>query len=295
MKIDTSAYKVNGKKFKLSDFKTKEKVEIEKSESAEMLSQMKAELFEWQEKLYAEDKRSVLIIFQAMDAAGKDSAIENVMSGLNPQGCQVYSFKQPTNQEYDHDFLWRHYKALPEKGRFGIHNRSHYENVLICKVHPEIILKEKLPHIKDIKDINKDFWENRYQSIKNFEKHLSENGTVIIKFFLYVSKEEQKKRFLERIDDVHKNWKFSSFDIEERKHWDNYMNAYEDAITNTSSDNTPWYIIPADRKWHARLLICKILNETMEKLNPQFPMLSEEEKSKLNTCKLILSEEKDKS
>jgi PPK2 family polyphosphate:nucleotide phosphotransferase len=183
-----------------------------------------------QTELYAANGQSLLIIFQAMDAAGKDSAIAHTMSGLNPQGCQVYSFKQPTSEDYEHDFLWRHYKALPERGRIGIHNRSHYENVLVTKVHPEFILKENIPGITKVKDIGKKFWDQRYESIRDFEKHLSANGTVIIKFFLHLSKDEQKKRFLKRIADPEKNWKFSSGDIKERQLWGDYMKAYETAI-----------------------------------------------------------------
>ena len=243
-----------GKKFSLKDYDTAYKGELEKEAGKAELDLTKEELSKLQETLYAADSHSILILFQAMDAAGKDSAIAHVMSGLNPQGCQVYSFKTPTSEEYDHDFLWRHYKALPERGRIGIHNRSHYENVLVCKVHPEYVLKEKIPGYDDVKKIDDKFWKRRYESIRNFEKHISDNGTVVLKFFLYVSKDEQKERFLERIDNPVKNWKFSSSDITEREKWDDYMKAYEQAIEETSTDQAPWYIIPADKKWYARLL-----------------------------------------
>jgi PPK2 family polyphosphate:nucleotide phosphotransferase len=217
-----------------------------------------------------------------MDAAGKDSAIKYTMSGLNPQGCQVFSFKQPSPEELDHDFIWRHYKALPERGRIGIHNRSHYENVLICKVHPEYVLNDGFVAAESI---GTDFWEARYESIRNFEKHISNNGTVIIKFFLNVSKKEQKKRFLERIDQPNKNWKFSSADIDERALWDDYMRVYEEAIHATSEDHAPWYIIPADKKWFTRIAISKIIIDTFKSMKLQLPELSDTEKLKLEDCR----------
>jgi len=229
---------------------------------------------------------------QAMDAAGKDSAIEHTMSGLNPQGCQVYSFKQPSSEELDHDFIWRHYKALPERGRVGIHHRSHYENVLICKVHPEYVLNEGISGVDSLKDVNATFWEMRYESIRDFEKHISRNGTVILKFFLNVSKEEQKKRFLERIDEPLKNWKFSSADIDEREKWDQYMSAYEDAIKATTEDHAPWYVIPADKKWFTRIAISRIIVDTFKDMNMKLPELSESEKARLEECRKRLMEEK---
>lgn len=274
-----------GKKVLLKNYDTRYRGNLQKEEGKERLEEIKLKLGVEQETLYAENTRSVLIIFQAMDAAGKDSAIQHVMSGLNPQGCQVYSFKAPNSEEYDHDFLWRHYKALPEKGRIGIHNRSHYENVLVCKVHPEYVLNEHIPGYQDVKKIDDKFWKMRYESIRNFEQHLNNNGTVIIKFFLNVSKEEQKQRFLDRINDPSKNWKFSSGDIEERKLWKQYMTAYEEAITATSTAGAPWYIIPADQKWYARLVISQILDETFQKLNLKFPVLAKEEAEKLNEIK----------
>ncbi len=279
------------KKFSLKNHKTDFTGGYNKEKAKDALVNSKIALSHLQEKLYASGKYSVLIIFQAMDAAGKDSAIEHVMSGLNPQGCQVYSFKTPTTEEYEHDFLWRHYKALPERGRIGIHNRSHYENVLVCKVHPEYILSENIPGFHDVKKINKNFWQQRYRSIKNFEEHLTANGTVILKFFLNVSRDEQKKRFLERIDDPTKNWKFSSGDIKERALWDQYMDAYAHAINETSTAESPWHIIPADKKWFARLAISEIIEEKLKSLDLKFPVLDEEEDAKLGETKLILLNE----
>lgn len=281
-----------GKKISLKNYDTRYRGNLQKEEGKERLEEIKLKLSVSQETLYAEDRYSVLVIFQAMDAAGKDSAIQHVMSGLNPQGCQVYSFKAPNPEEYDHDFLWRHYKALPEKGRVGIHNRSHYENVLVCKVHPEYVLNERIPGYQDVKKIDNEFWKKRYESIRTFEQHLNNTGTVIIKIFLYVSKEEQKQRFLDRINDPSKNWKFSSGDIEERKLWKQYMTAYEEAITATSTEGSPWYIIPADQKWYARLAISHILAETFKKLNLKFPVLAKEEAEKLDQIKAqLLNEE----
>ncbi|PWS29040.1 polyphosphate--nucleotide phosphotransferase [Pedobacter yonginense] len=289
MKNEFKSLIVQGdKKFSLKNVKTDYTGGYTKQKAKDALINSKIEINHLQEKLYASATHSVLILFQAMDAAGKDSAIEHVMSGLNPQGCQVFSFKVPTSEEYQHDFLWRHYKALPERGRIGIHNRSHYENVLVCKVHPEYILSENIPGFADVKKIGKDFWKQRYQSIRNFEEHLTANGTVILKFFLNVSREEQKERFLERIDDPTKNWKFSSGDIKERALWDDYMKAYEEAINETSTENAPWHIIPADKKWFARLAISEIIEEKMKSLNLKFPILGEEEQGKLSESKMAL-------
>lgn len=283
---------VPGKKVSLKDYETSYDGDQEKETGKLELDDIKEELSNLQETLYASNSHSILILFQAMDAAGKDSAISHVMSGLNPQGCQVYSFKTPTSEEYMHDFLWRHYKALPERGRIGIHNRSHYENVLVCKVHPEYILNEKIPGYDDIEKIDDKFWKRRYESIRNFEKHLTENGTTIIKIFLNVSKEEQKERFLDRINDPKKNWKFSSADITERERWKDYMSAYETAIEETTTDKAPWYIIPADKKWYARLTISQILAEHFKKLDLKFPVLAEEEAKKLEEIKTQLLKEK---
>lgn len=245
-----------------------------------------------QEKLYADNRRSVLLIFQAMDAAGKDGTIKHVMSGLNPQGCQVYSFKHPSDEEYDHDFLWRHYKALPERGRIGIFNRSHYENVLICKVHPQYVLSERLPNINSVDDINDDFWQKRYKQIRRFEKNIAQNGTVILKFFLHLSKDEQRNRFLERIDNPEKNWKFSFGDINERNYWDEYQTTYEDALSNTSLEVAPWYVIPADNKWFTRAAIANIIADKLEGLDLNYPELPQEEKDKLAAARQKLTSEK---
>ncbi|QPH39987.1 polyphosphate kinase 2 family protein [Pedobacter endophyticus] len=278
-------------KFSIKKAKTDFTGTYSKEKAKDALIKSKIEVNQLQERLYASDTHSLLIIFQAMDAAGKDSAIEHVMSGLNPQGCQVFSFKVPTSEEYEHDFLWRHYKALPERGRIGIHNRSHYENVLVCKVHPEYILNEKIPGVSELKDVNKAFWKQRYESIRNFEQHLIANGTVILKFFLNVGMDEQKQRFLDRIDDPAKNWKFSSGDIKERALWDKYMKSYEEAINETSTADAPWHIIPADKKWFARLAISEIIEDKLKSLNLKFPVLGEEEQAKLSETKLALLNE----
>jgi len=277
-----------GKKFTIEGTKTDYTGGYTKESAKDALVNAKIEINHLQEKLYASNTYALLVIFQAMDAAGKDSAIDHVMSGLNPQGCQVYSFKVPTTEEYEHDFLWRHYKALPERGRIGIHNRSHYENVLVCKVHPEYIMKENIPGYNDVSAIGGKFWKRRYESIRNFEEHLSANGTVILKFFLNVSKEEQKKRFLDRIDDPTKNWKFSSGDIKERALWGKYMKVYEEAINETSTKQSPWHVIPADKKWFARLAISEIIADKLKSLNLSFPILGEEENVKLNETKMAL-------
>ena len=293
MKIDTKSYlAASGQKFNLKDFSTSAPANFNKDEAKTELEKIKLELANYQKILYAANSRSVLIIFQAMDAAGKDSAIEHVMSGLNPQGCQVFSFKAPTSEEYDHDFLWRHYRALPERGRIGIHNRSHYENVLVCKVHPAYVLNENLPHYNNIDKIGQKFWNDRYESIRNFERHLTANGTIILKFFLHVSKEEQKERFLERIEDPAKNWKFAIGDIKERALWKQYMVAYQEAIQETSTTNAPWYVIPADSKAYARLLISKIIEESFEALDLKFSTLLAAEIAKLADIKQQLLDEK---
>ena len=277
-------------KFSIKKTSTRYEGKMVKDEGIALLDEEKKKLHKLQEKLYADGSKSLLIIIQAMDAAGKDSLIEHVMSGINPQGCQVTSFKTPSSKEYTHDFLWRHYLALPEKGKIGIFNRSHYESVLICKVHPEYNLSEKV--WKDVKDFDDKFWNNRYESIRNFEKHLSENGTKVIKFFLHVSKDEQKKRLLDRINEPEKNWKFSSGDLKERALWDKYQKAYEEAINETSTEYAPWHILPADQKWFTRLTACQIITQTLEKMDLKFPVLSDEEASELEASKASLENEK---
>ena len=292
MKKEITQYiAVPGKKTKLKDFSTTYSGDLDKETGKLELQEIKLKLSDYQETLYAGSSRSVLIIFQAMDAAGKDSAISHVMSGLNPQGCQVFTFKTPTEKEYEHDFLWRHYLALPQRGRIGIHNRSHYENVLVCKVHPEYILNERIPGYEEVKNVDKDFWKNRYESIRNFEKHLTENGTVILKFFLHVSEEKQKERFLDRINDPAKNWKFSSADITERALWPKYMEVYEEAINETSTDDAPWFIIPADKKWYARLVISQVIEQTFSSLKLAYPVLPEAEAMVLDDYKRKLLKE----
>ncbi|HCD9235470.1 TPA: polyphosphate kinase 2 family protein [Elizabethkingia anophelis] len=277
-------------KFSIKKTSTRYEGKMTKDEGIALLDEEKKKLHKLQEKLYADGSKSLLIIIQAMDAAGKDSLIEHVMSGINPQGCQVTSFKTPSSKEYTHDFLWRHYLALPEKGKIGIFNRSHYESVLICKVHPEYNLGEKV--WKDVKDFDDKFWNNRYESIRNFEKHLSENGTKVIKFFLHVSKDEQKNRLLDRINEPEKNWKFSSGDLKERALWDKYQKAYEEAINETSTEYAPWHILPADNKWFTRLTACQIITQTLEKMDLKFPVLSDEEASELEASKTSLENEK---
>ena len=280
-----------GKNFSLKDFDAGYTAEFEKQDAESVLTELIKKTAAAQEELYAAKTYSLLIIFQAMDAAGKDSAIAHTMSGLNPQGCQVYSFKQPSAEEYQHDFLWRHYKALPESGRIGIHNRSHYENVLVTKVHPELLLKENLPGVDNLRELGKEFWKRRYHSIREFEKHLFNNGTIIIKFFLHVSKDEQKKRFLERIDDPSKNWKFSAGDVTERQYWDDYMKAYEKAIKETATSENPWYVIPADKKWFTRIAISEIILQRFKELKLKYPVLPKAEREKLAAIKEKLEKE----
>lgn len=276
--------------FSIKKAQTQYKGKLTKEDGKAMLENEKVQLRELQEKLYADGSQSLLVVLQAMDAAGKDSLIEHVFGGVNPQGCQVTSFKTPSSKEYQHDFLWRQYMALPEKGMIGIFNRSHYESVLVCKVHPEYNLKEKV--WKSTDDFDKKFWENRYESIRNFEKHLANNGTTIIKIFLNVSKDEQKKRFLDRINEQEKNWKFSAADLPERQLFDDYMKAYETAINETSKDEAPWYVLPADDKWFTRVAAIQIIIDTMKKMNLKYPKLTKEEESKLAEAKSSLENEK---
>ena len=283
------------KKIRLNDYSTTYGGPMDKQAGQLELEKIRKSLHTSQEKLYASGTHAVLVVIQAMDAAGKDSAIEHVFSGINPQGCQVHSFKTPTSAEYGHDFLWRHYAALPAKGKIGIHNRSHYEYVLACKVHPEYILNENLPDYVSPDQIDQRFWKNRYESIRNFETHLSMNGTAVIKIFLHVSESEQKQRFLDRINDPEKNWKFAGGDLKERKLWGQYQAAYEEAISATSTQACPWYIVPADKKWYARLVVAKILADTFEKLDLQFPVLDENEQSALAAYKKELEDENESS
>jgi PPK2 family polyphosphate:nucleotide phosphotransferase len=256
-------------KFRLADFDAGDTCgfDIEKAEAKAMLAEGVQRLAALQEKLYAQNRWSVLLVFQAMDAAGKDGAIKHVMSGINPQGCQVHAFKQPSAEELDHDFLWRIAKALPERGRIGIFNRSHYEDVLVARVHAEVLARQRLP--KEL--MSKDIWEERFKSIRGFERHLARNGVLILKFFLHVSKEEQRRRFLARLDEPGKRWKFEMGDVTERKFWDRYMHAYEEAIRETSEKEAPWYVVPADSKPFARLVIAQAVVDAMEGLDLEFP------------------------
>ena len=288
-----------GTKVKLKDFDTDYNDDVfykgnilEKEDGRKILEEGKEELSLMQDKLYASNRYSILIIFQAMDAAGKDGAVKHIMSGLNPTGVKVHSFKSPSSTELEHDYFWRHYIALPPRGEIGIFNRSHYENVLVTRVHPEYILKENLPDINSMKDINEDFWQKRYKQINRFEKNISDNGTIILKFFLHVSRKEQKKRFLERIDNPKKNWKFSVADSNERKFWKEYQNAYEDAISNTSTDYAPWFIVPADDKWFTRLAIGYFIFQQFEKLNLEYPTVSDKTLKELQAVKEELLSEK---
>lgn len=283
---------ITGKEHQVADFNTSFTGELTKQEAKKALAKDIETLAELQSMLYAQDRYSVLIIFQAMDAAGKDGTIKHVMSGVNPQGCQVFSFKQPSAEELDHEYLWRINRSLPERGRIGIFNRSHYEDVLISRVHPEIILSGKLPGINAVSDINPEFWKQRYRQINDFERYLTENGTVILKFFLNVSKDEQKKRFLERLDDPSKNWKFSSADIKEREFWDEYMKAYSHVLTETSTKIAPWYVIPADNKWFMRYAVGQIICERMSQLDLHYPRLSKEALQELETYKQRVSDKK---
>jgi PPK2 family polyphosphate:nucleotide phosphotransferase len=281
-----------GKPFSLKKFAPDEKEQGIDKEQGEILLQENIEaLSDLQERLYAGSQYSVLIVLQAMDAAGKDSTLKHVMTGLNPSGVKVANFKVPNSTEIKHDYFWRHYLALPSRGEIGIFNRSHYENVLVTKVHPEYILNENLPGIHTAKDIKPEFWEERYKQIRRFEKNLAENGTIIIKFFLNVSKEEQKKRFIARIDDPAKHWKFSAADLDERARWDDYQTAYQEAINATTIDEAPWYIIPADDKWYMRLAVSSIIRTHLEKLNLQFPGISKDEELALQEAKKRLENE----
>ncbi len=282
------------KKMRMKDFNTGyQGKELNKQESEKMLDASRKYLAEVQDKLYAHNRYSVLIIFQAMDAAGKDGAVKHIMSGFNPLGVKVYSFKAPNAFELDHDYLWRHEIALPARGEIAIHNRSHYENVLATKVHPQWILNENIPGIESVDKIDAKFWQKRYKQIRRFEKNLADNGMIIMKFFLNVSKKEQKKRFLERIEDPGKNWKFSLSDLKERVFWDDYQKAYEEAMSATSKEHAPWFVIPADDKWYARLAIATIITEQFDKLELNYPVVNQAQKQELQKAKVQLLGEDD--
>jgi len=280
MQIDPSDYRVReGAKVKLDKWPTDvAKVYKSKGDYHDMLDDHVRRLSDQQQLLYASNSHAILLIFQAMDAAGKDGVIKHVMSGVNPQGCQVFSFKHPSAIELQHDFLWRTTRNLPERGRIGIFNRSYYEEVLVVRVHPEILRNEGLP---DPPEGDSKVWHDRFRSIRHLERHLTENGTRIVKFFLHLSKDEQRKRFLERIDEPEKNWKFSQADIEERAFWPHYMKVYEKCLSATSTQTAPWYVVPADDKPNARLIVSEIILETMEGLKMSYPKVSDERRKEL--------------
>ncbi len=281
-----------GKKFRLKDFNPADTygMKSESKQEAKELLQRGVDLrAEYQDKLYAQDRWAVLLIFQAMDAAGKDSTIKHVMSGVNPQGCEVYSFKAPSSEELDHDFLWRCVPGLPNRGHIGIFNRSYYEEVLVVRVHRGILAAQKLPP----ELVTKRIWEERYEDIASFERYLSRQGTVIRKFFLHVSKEEQKKRFLARLDEPEKHWKFSAADIGERRHWDDYMAAYEDTIRATATPHAPWYVVPADNKWFTRLVVAAAVVKTLEDLDLRYPKIGKQQRAELAAARDALRRERD--
>lgn len=282
-----------GEQVKLSKYSTGyEGEQLSKKEAEESLEEGRKMLSDIQDKLYAHNRYSILIILQAMDAAGKDGAVKHILSGVNPLGVRIHSFKAPTNVELDHSYLWRHMLALPARGEIAIHNRSHYENVLVTRVHPEFILKENLPGIEQVDHIPSDFWLNRFDQINRFEKNISETGTIVLKFFLHLSKNEQKKRLVSRIDDPSKNWKFDLGDMRERARWDDYQQAYEEAISATSKREAPWFVIPADDKWFTRLAIAAIMHREINKLGISYPVVSEEQRKKLLAAKEELMREK---
>jgi PPK2 family polyphosphate:nucleotide phosphotransferase len=284
-------YKItNGKKFNLEDIDPQDTSGTPKGNKEKAKAALETgieAIAELQDKLYAQDKYSVLLIFQAMDAAGKDGAIKHVMSGINPQGCEVASFKAPTAIDLDHDYLWRCNQRLPERGRIGIFNRSYYEEVLVVKVHPEFLKGQKIPP----QLVGKDIWANRYGEIRNYEKYLARNGTVVVKFFLHLSKDEQKKRFLERIENPEKNWKFSSGDAKERAYWDRYMKAYEEMIRNTAGKHAPWYVVPADNKWYTRLVVAAALIDTLDSLDLSYPKVGKAKLAELEEARVALGRE----
>ena len=278
-----------GKNFRLKDFDPADTcgLKMDKGEAAKMLQRGNEWLAEEQEMLYAQDRWSVLLIFQAMDAAGKDGTIKHVMSGVNPQGCQVFSFKQPSSEDLDHDFMWRYAKSLPERGRIGIFNRSYYEEVLVVRVHPEILERQKLPP----KLVSKHIWDERLADIAHFEDYMTRQGTLVLKFFLNVSRKEQKNRFMERLDKPKKNWKFSASDVHERRFWSDYMYAFEEAISATASKHAPWYIVPADNKWFTRLFVAAAIVSAIEELSLSFPKIDDKMKKELAAARAELARE----
>ena len=280
----------NGKRFQLKDFDPGDTrgLKMDKGDAAGLLQRGTEWLAEEQDMLYAQDSWSLLLVFQAMDAAGKDSTIKHVMSGVNPQGCQVFSFKQPSSEDLSHDFLWRYVKRLPERGHIGIFNRSYYEEVLVVRVHPDIFKRQKLPP----QTISKRLWSERLVDIAHFEDYLTRQGTVVLKFYLHLSREEQKKRFLARLDRPEKHWKFSAADIRERGFWNDYMRAFEEAIRATATPHAPWFIVPADNKWFTRLVVAAAIVEAVENLDLSYPKVDAQKKEELSSARAILADEK---
>ncbi len=293
MKIAKKALKLadafavtNGDSFRLKDFDPADNGGIHSREkAAELLHESTAALCDLQEKLYAQDEWAVLLVVQAMDAAGKDSLIKHVMSGLNPQGCEVTSFKQPSTEELNHDFLWRAARRLPERGHIGVFNRSYYEEVLVVRVHQELLAKQHLPD----KLITRKIWKERFEDIRNFEKYLTRNGVLILKFFLNVSKDEQKRRFLSRLDEPEKNWKFSEADVREREYWDNYMHAYEEMIQHTAAPEAPWYVVPADHKWVSHIAVSAAIIHALKRLNLEYPKVEKDRRKALEAARVALA------
>jgi PPK2 family polyphosphate:nucleotide phosphotransferase len=286
-KLASSFCVKDGSKFRLKDFDPADTLGIkseEKLEAASALKQGVEEISRLQERLYAQDQWGLLLIFQAMDAAGKDGTIKHVLSGVNPQGCEVHAFKSPSNEDLDHDFLWRCMRRLPERGRLGIFNRSYYEETLVVRVHPEFLAKEKLPP----KLVTKNIWKERYQDIRHFERYLGRNGIIVRKFFLNLSRKEQKRRFLERLENPAKYWKFSSADASERERWDEYMQAYEETIQHTATDEAPWHVVPADNKWFARLVVSSVVIETLSLLDLKFPEVDKARLAELAAARNVL-------
>jgi PPK2 family polyphosphate:nucleotide phosphotransferase len=281
-KISDNYRITDGNRFRLKDYDPGDVADIDAKETADELLQHGTErLIDLQEKLYAQGRWALLIIFQALDAAGKDGAIKHVMSGVNPQGCDVHSFKAPSNEELDHDYLWRAQKVAPERGKIGIFNRSHYEEVLIVRVHKQVLEHEKLPD----ELVSKDIWKERYDDINAFERYLARNGVAVVKFFLHLSKKEQKRRFLARLDDPAKNWKFSMGDIREREYWNEYQDAYEEMIQKTATKRAPWYVVPADNKWFTRLVVAGAIIHALEKMDLAFPEVTPEKRKELTQAK----------
>ncbi|PQL91498.1 PPK2 family polyphosphate kinase [Apibacter sp. wkB309] len=292
MKITIDDFRViEGKSVNLKNYTTQSPENFKKNKKE--IKKIIKNIDYYQNILNAENKQSLLIILQGIDAAGKDSSIRAIMTGVNPQGVNVSSFKTPSSLEYEHDYLWRHIIKMPERGKIEIFNRSHYENVLVCKVHPEFILNEKIPTINSVKDINDGFFEKRYEEIKNFENRMFNNGTRIIKFFLNISKDEQKKRFIKRINEKEKNWKFSASDLKERKFWNEYQKAFAKAFEKTSTENCPWFIVPFDNKSYGQLIMAYIINETLKSMNPKYPEVNKQEKEALKIAYQDLLNEKD--